>query len=149
MCFHATLSISPILPLPCCVHKSVLYVYISIAALQRGSLVPSLVLIVLTSTICVNIRYLFFSFWLTSLCIIGSRFIHLIRTDSNHSFLWLSNMCFANWETCMIVVGGHCHAIKIENYYCLCSLWITVCCAEDSQNHLVKRSIKQRFSSLT
>ena len=24
-----------------------------------------------------------FSFWLTSLCIIGSRFIHLIRTDSN------------------------------------------------------------------
>ena len=31
--------------------------------------------------ICVNIWYL--SFWLTSLCIIGSRFIHLIRTDSN------------------------------------------------------------------
>ena len=24
-----------------------------------------------------------FSFWLTSLCIIGSSFIHLIRTDSN------------------------------------------------------------------
>ena len=33
--------------------------------------------------ICVNMQYLFFSFWLTSLCIIGSRFIHLIRTDSN------------------------------------------------------------------
>ena len=32
---------------------------------------------------CVNIWYLFFSFSLTSLCIIGSRFIHLIRTDSN------------------------------------------------------------------
>ena len=31
----------------------------------------------------IRIRYLFFSFWLTSLCIIGSRFIHLIRTDSN------------------------------------------------------------------
>ena len=31
----------------------------------------------------INIQYLFFSFWLTSLCIIGSRFIHLIRTDSN------------------------------------------------------------------
>ena len=28
-----------------------------------------------------------FSFWLTSLCIIGSSFIHLIRTDSNVSFL--------------------------------------------------------------
>ena len=30
-----------------------------------------------------HIWYLFFSFWLTSLCIIGSRFIYLIRTDSN------------------------------------------------------------------
>ena len=28
-----------------------------------------------------------FSFWLTSLCIIGSSFIHLIRTDSNGFFL--------------------------------------------------------------
>ena len=28
-----------------------------------------------------------FSFWLTSLCIIGSSFIHLIRTDSNVLFL--------------------------------------------------------------
>ena len=27
--------------------------------------------------------YLFFSFWLTSFCIIGSRFIYFIRTDSN------------------------------------------------------------------
>ena len=32
---------------------------------------------------CVGIRYSSFSFWLTSLCIIGSRFIHLIRTDLN------------------------------------------------------------------
>ena len=32
---------------------------------------------------CVSILYLCFSFWLTSLCIIGSSFIHLIRTDSN------------------------------------------------------------------
>ena len=29
----------------------------------------------------------FFFFWLTSLCIIGSSFIHLIRTDSNVFFL--------------------------------------------------------------
>ena len=29
----------------------------------------------------------FFSFWLTSLCIIGSSFIHLIRTDSHVFFL--------------------------------------------------------------
>ena len=32
---------------------------------------------------CVSIWYLSFSFWLTSLCMISSRFIYLIRTDSN------------------------------------------------------------------
>ena len=37
--------------------------------------------------ICVNILYWSFSFWLTSLCIIGSSFIHLIRTDLNAFFL--------------------------------------------------------------
>ena len=37
--------------------------------------------------ICINILYWCFSFWLTSLCIIGSRFIHLIKTDSNAFFL--------------------------------------------------------------
>ena len=30
--------------------------------------------------VCVNIQYLYFSFWL---CMIGTRFSHLIRTDSN------------------------------------------------------------------
>ena len=39
------------------------------------------------SNICVSILYWCFSFWLTSLCIIGSSFIHLIRTDSNVFFL--------------------------------------------------------------
>ena len=34
-------------------------------------------------------QYLSFSFWLTSLCIIGSRFIHLIRTDSK-AFLFMA-----------------------------------------------------------
>ena len=34
-----------------------------------------------------SILYWCFSFWLTSLCIIGSTFIHLIRTDSNAFFL--------------------------------------------------------------
>ena len=37
--------------------------------------------------ICVNILYWCFSFWLTSLCIVGSSFIHLFRTDSNTFFL--------------------------------------------------------------
>ena len=39
--------------------------------------------------ICINIQYLSSSFWLTSLCIIGSSFIHLIRTDSNE-FLFIA-----------------------------------------------------------
>ena len=39
------------------------------------------------SIICVSILYWCFPFWLTSLCIIGSSFIHLIRTDSNEFFL--------------------------------------------------------------
>ena len=42
--------------------------------------------------LCVRIRYLSFSFGLTSLCIIGSRFIHLIRTDSNLFLFWMSNV---------------------------------------------------------
>ena len=33
-----------------------------------------------------SIWYWCFSFWLTSLCIIGSSFIHLIRTDSNVNY---------------------------------------------------------------
>ena len=37
--------------------------------------------------IYVSILYWCFPFWLTSLCIIGSSFIHLIRTDSNVFFL--------------------------------------------------------------
>ena len=37
--------------------------------------------------ICVSILYWSLSFWLTSLCIMGSSFIHLIRTDSNAFFL--------------------------------------------------------------
>ena len=36
---------------------------------------------------CINILYWCFSFQLTSLCIIGSSFIHLIKTDSNAFFL--------------------------------------------------------------
>ena len=34
-----------------------------------------------------SILYWYFSFWLTSLCIIGSIYIHLVRTDSNGFFL--------------------------------------------------------------
>ena len=36
--------------------------------------------------LCISILYWCFSFWLSSLCIIGSSFIHFIRTDSNAFF---------------------------------------------------------------
>ena len=36
---------------------------------------------------CVSILYCCLTFWLTSLCIMGSSFIHLIRTKSNEFFL--------------------------------------------------------------
>ena len=43
--------------------------------------------------ICVNIQCLFSSFWLTSLCVIGSTFNHHIRT------LELTQMCSFLWPT--------------------------------------------------
>ena len=36
--------------------------------------------------ICINILYWCFSFWINSVCIIGSSFSQLIRTDSNEFF---------------------------------------------------------------
>ena len=39
--------------------------------------------------ICVNMWYLSFLLWLTSLCIIGSKFIYLTRTESN-AFLFIA-----------------------------------------------------------
>ena len=65
--------------LPDCDQKSVLYVCVSFAALQVGSWV----LFFQIPYICTNIWYLSFSFWLTSLCLIGIRFNQLIRIDSN------------------------------------------------------------------
>ena len=62
------------------VHRSVLC--FSIATLKINSSGPSLQI----PYICVRIRYLHFSFWLTSLCIMGSSFFHLIKTDSNVFF---------------------------------------------------------------
>ena len=46
-----------------------------------------IITIFLNPYICISILYWYFSFWLTSLWIIGSSFIHLIRTDSNAFFL--------------------------------------------------------------
>ena len=57
----------------------------------------------------VNILYWCFSFWITSLCIIGSSFIHLIWTDSNVFF------CYS-W------VIFHCVHVPLLPYPSIC-LW--------------------------
>jgi len=67
------------------VHRSVLYICFSTAALKINSSVPSLQI----PYIRISILHLYFSFCLTSLCIMGSSFIHLIRTDSN-AFLFMA-----------------------------------------------------------
>ena len=45
-----------------------------------------------------------FSFWLTSLCIIGSSFIHLIRTDSNVFFLMAECICMCICTTAFLSI---------------------------------------------
>ena len=50
--------------------------------LHTGSLLPS----VYIPDICMNLLCWCFSFWLTSPCIIGSSFVHLVRIDSNMFF---------------------------------------------------------------
>ena len=79
------ISPSPSSPLPLHDLRSVLYVCFFIAPLKINSSVPSFWI----PYIGVSIWYLYFSFWLTSLCIIDSRFAHLIRTDS-HVFLFMA-----------------------------------------------------------
>ena len=83
------------------IHRSVLYVCFSIAALKINSSVPSLQI----PYICVSIQYLYSSFWLTSLCIIGSSFIHLIRTDSN-LFLFMAEYWRRKWQPTPVFLPG-------------------------------------------
>ena len=82
-CFNAILPNHPTLSLSHRVQKTVLHICVSFAVSHTGLSLPSF----LIPYICVSILYWCFSFWLTSLCIIGSSFIHLIRTDSNVFFL--------------------------------------------------------------
>ena len=79
---------SPLPPYSSHVYKSVLHVSVSIAILQLDSSVPSFQI----PYVCVNIWYLLFSFWLASLSITGSRFIHFIKLTQMCSFLWLSKI---------------------------------------------------------
>ena len=65
------------------VQKTVQYICVSLAISHTGLSLPSFQI----PYICISILYWCFSFRLTSLCIMGSSFIYLIRTDSNEFFL--------------------------------------------------------------
>ena len=84
---------------------SILYICVSFAAFHIGLSLASLQV----SYICVNILYWCFSFWLTSLCIIGSSFIHLIGTDWKVLFFWLSDTVVCVYHSLLIHLsaGGH------------------------------------------
>ena len=132
--FHVTLSIHltlSLLPSPR-VHRSILYVCFSIAALQINSSEPSFKI----PYICISIWYLSFSFWLTALCIISSRFIHLIRTDSN-VFLFMTELysivyMYHNFFICSSV-NGH------LGYVCLFQFWFPqgICLGVGLLGHMV------------
>ena len=64
------------------------YVHFSITALNINSSVPS----VQIPYICISIWYLYFSFWLTSLCIMSSSFPTSLEQIEMCSFLWLSRI---------------------------------------------------------
>ena len=112
-CYSPFVPPSP--PLP--VSTNLFSVCISIAALQIGSSNH------LSRWYCINIQNLFFSFLLTSLCVIDSRFIHLIRNRQiiNH---WTPRKTLKAhfWS----LQGGLLRAYKIvsiccNNSSCLCN----------------------------
>ena len=78
-CFNAILPIIP-LPLPQSPKEYSIHLCLFCCLTYR------VIITIFLNSICVSILYWCFTFWLTSLCIIGSSFIHLIRTDSNVLF---------------------------------------------------------------
>ena len=82
--FLAILSLPPTLSFPYCAYRSV-----PVDSLKVGSSVPSFWI----PYACIIIQYFVFLF-LTSLCIICSRLIHLIRTDLNAFFFFYSWVIF-------------------------------------------------------
>ena len=100
---YTILSICPTLSFPNCVHKSVLCVSVSSCpadSFTNTIFLDSMAVVQALSPVrlfgdhigipytWINVWYLFFSFWFTSLCLIRSRFICLIRTD-RRAFLFM------------------------------------------------------------
>ena len=83
------LSLLPSFPLPLCVLKSILYVYVFIPALQLGSSVPFFFrfpIYALAYSICFSLSDLLHTVWQT-LCPSTS-----LQITQFHFFLWLSNI---------------------------------------------------------
>ena len=79
--FHVTLFIHPILSFLTCLFSMSVY--------PKNNFTGTIFLE------SINMHYytiFVFLFLINSLCMIGCRFIHLIRTDSNSFLLWLSNI---------------------------------------------------------
>ena len=99
-CFNAILSEHPTLAFSHRVQKSVLYICVYIFFCFAYSVIslPSFKI----PYICISILYWSLSFWLTSLCIMGSSFIHLIKTGSNELLLFFVPFFI------MIFICSHC-----------------------------------------
>ena len=76
---------------PCCAHRSLLYFFISFHSLQIDPKIESV--FVDSIDVCVNIRYLFLSFWLTSLCKILGSSTSLPLTQIYSSYGWIILHC--------------------------------------------------------
>ena len=70
------------------IHTFLIYTRVSISALQTRSPIPFFQI----PHICVNMWYLFFSFWLTSLLLHSLGPSIFLQVTQFHSFLWLSNI---------------------------------------------------------
>ena len=139
-CFNATLSSCPTLSFPHYVHKSVLYVCISIATLQKAHHYH-------LSIFHIYALIYDISFSLTYFCIIGSRFIHLTRPDLHVFLLMWTILSF--YQICHNIASFHALVLwlwgtwdptsPIRNQNC------TLCIGRWFPNHWTARKVPTYF----